>query len=118
MKNVVWLLMFQIILLVVGQIFWKMGVSRIGIIKFNNMMELLVSPYVWSGIVIYGLATIFWMAILSRASLSTVYPMQSLAYVFGIMAGVLLFEEKVTAVGWAGVFLIILGVFLTSSGLK
>jgi len=44
--------------------------------------------------------------------------MQSLAYVFGILAGIALFGEKVTAAGWIGVLLIISGVFLTGSGLK
>ena len=112
------LLSLEIALLVWGQILWKTGVNQIGIVGLNNVMDLLISPYVWCGIAIYGLATLIWMFILSRANLSTVYPMQSLAYVFGLLAKIMLFGEKVTAAGWIGVLLIISGVFLTGIGLK
>ncbi|NLX03396.1 MAG: hypothetical protein GXY40_12855 [Syntrophomonadaceae bacterium] len=118
MVKILLLLSLEIALLVWGQILWKTGVNQIGIVGLNNVMDLLISPYVWCGIAIYGLATLIWMFILSRANLSTVYPMQSLAYVFGLLAGIMLFGEKVTAAGWIGVLLIISGVFLTGIGLK
>lgn len=117
-RGTVLLLASQIALLVTGQVLWKTGVNRIGAISFHNLWDLVLSPYIWAGIAIYGIATVIWMVILSRANLSTVYPMQSLAYVFGLIAGIILFQEKVPATGWIGLLLIVSGVILTGLDLK
>ncbi|PKM76540.1 MAG: hypothetical protein CVU90_12005 [Firmicutes bacterium HGW-Firmicutes-15] len=112
------LIFIDIILLVLGQVLWKMGVSRIGVLQLDNVLTALTSPLIWTGIGLYGLATIIWLIVLSRANLSTVYPMQSMAYVFGMMGGIFFFGERVPIIGWVGIAFILLGVFLTSTGLK
>lgn len=111
MGGTILLLILEILLLVSGQILWKTGVTKIGVIQLSNIYLLITSWYFWVGVFIYGLATVLWMVILSRANLSTVYPLQSFAYVFGVVAGIIIFGEKVSPAGWVGLVLIISGVF-------
>jgi uncharacterized membrane protein len=46
--------------------------------------------------------------------LSAVYPLQSLAYALGIVAGILIFKEHVPAIRWVGVSVIVFGVYLVT----
>lgn len=116
--NTIILLLINVLLLVTGQITWKIGVSKIGNIGLANLFELLTSVQVWIGIALFGIATIVWLVLLSRENLSTIYPMGSIAYVLGMVGGILFFGEKVSAYGWVGALFIIVGVFLTSTGIK
>lgn len=113
-----YLLVFSnIILLVLGQILFKIGVPRGGGLQLNNLESIyktLLSPYVFAGIAIYVFATVLWLYIISKYEISTVYPMQSLAYVLMAFAAVLLFNESIGATKWLGIALIVIGViFIT-----
>ncbi|GAW93409.1 EamA family transporter [Calderihabitans maritimus] len=104
------------LLLVTGQIFWKLGLNRAGEFSWTNVWPVFSSPAVLAGIGIYVLSLFLWFYLLSRASLSFIYPVQSLAYVFGVLAGLFLFGETVPPVRWAGVLLIVVGVYLVVRG--
>lgn len=118
MGGTILLLLVQILMLVTGQIVWKVGVNKIGTLSMSNIWLLATSVYFWLGLIIYGVATVLWLVILSRANLSTVYPLQSMAYVLGVVGGIIIFGDKVSYCGWIGLVLIIAGVILTSSGLR
>ncbi|NPV30417.1 MAG: hypothetical protein HPY58_12380 [Firmicutes bacterium] len=112
------LVLANVVLLVAGQILWKTGVNRLGSLDLSALPRLFVSPWIWGGILLFGAATVIWLVALSRAALSTLYPLQSLAYILGMAAGVLLFHEKVSWTGWLGGFLIFTGIYLIAkSGL-
>lgn len=112
------LLVSNIVLLAAGQILWKTGVNKIGVLNWSNICSILTSPFIWAGILLYIIATVFWLVVLSRASLSTVYPVQSLAYVLGVLGGIFVFGESISLAGWLGLVFIILGVSLTGIGLR
>ncbi|MDP4146928.1 MAG: hypothetical protein Q8936_21055, partial [Bacillota bacterium] len=61
------LIMVNIILLVIGQTLWKIGVSG-DRLSFNadSILKLISSPYIISGIILYSLATVIWLYILSK----------------------------------------------------
>lgn len=104
----------NVILFVSGQVAWKIGLGKIGNIRADNISSVISSPYILFGLALYVIATGFWFIILSRADLSIVYPLQSLAYVVALFASLIIFKENIPAIRWAGVSVIVFGVYLTS----
>lgn len=103
------LLFSNIILLVTGQIMFKIGLQQSGGLHWG---KLALSPAIWIGLLLYGIATIVWFIILSRLPLGVAYPMQSFAYVLAMFAAVWLFGEELTLAKGAGVIVILFGVYL------
>lgn len=106
------LLFMNILLLVSGQMLWKVAVLNIEHWNLNTITTLLLSPFFWGGAMLYVVATGLWLVVLSKLPLSVAYPSQSLSYVFGAMLAFLLFKETVTSIQWIGMMVIIFGVFL------
>lgn len=102
-------LLGNILLLVSGQILFKIGLQRSGGLVWSKIA---VSPAILSGLALYGIATLLWFAVLSRLPLSVAYPMQSLAYIFAMFAAYYLFGETLTPTKIAGVAVILAGVYL------
>ncbi len=113
MKTVL-LILFNVVLLTSGQILWKMGLERAGGISVENMTRVIFSPLILAGLALYVVATVVWFVVLSRADLSFAYPLQSTAYVLGVIAAWLIFKEIVPPTRWLGVAVIIAGVALVS----
>jgi drug/metabolite transporter (DMT)-like permease len=72
------------------------------------------SPWVIGGLVVYGLGVLNWLMALSRLELSYVYPFASLSYVGIIIGSYFLFKEKLSRLRLIGIFIIIVGVLITS----
>lgn len=109
------LLGINIILLVLGQTLWKIGLSGMELkLTFQGIIKMFLNPYVFGGLAVYGVATVIWMYILSKAEISLVYPLQSLCYVITAVVAVLIFKESVPATRWFGIGLIILGAYFVS----
>lgn len=104
----------NIILLVAGQTVWKIGLTKAGGLHSGNWTQVLISPYILTGIVMYGAATVLWLAVLSRLPLSVAYPLQSAAYVLGLLVAAWLFRETVPPHRWLGVAVIAAGIALVS----
>lgn len=91
------LLFINIIMLVSGQVLWKIGVSRMYFqLSAKGIIEAIFNPYILCGGIMYAFATMIWLYLLSKNDLSKIYPLQSLCYVFGAMAGVIFFKECFT----------------------
>lgn len=106
------LLVINILLLVSGQMLWKAGMSQIGEITLGSIWQVVKSPYIIGGGIIYVFATGLWLFILSRMPFSIAYPFQSLAYVIGVVIGYFIFKEVVTPTQWIGAVIIVFGVYL------
>ncbi|AFH59674.1 membrane protein [Paenibacillus mucilaginosus K02] len=113
MKSAI-LILLNIILLVTGQAVWKIGVTKTPLGGTRNLLELILSPWIIGGGVLYAVATGIWLYLLSRFPLSFLYPMQSLAYVLGIVISVLIFKEVVPLTRWVGVGVVMVGIYLIS----
>ncbi|WP_409343484.1 EamA family transporter [Paenibacillus sp. MBLB4367] len=96
-------------LLVTGQILFKWGLQKAGGFQ---LQKIATSFPIISGLILYGVATILWFAVLTRMPLSVAYPLQSTAYVLGMLAAWLVFREVVTPTQWAGMGVILVGVYL------
>ncbi|MBB6638147.1 EamA family transporter [Cohnella thailandensis] len=111
--NAVYLLL-NIILLVSGQILFKLGLEKMGGVSLSNAWSALLNIHIIIGLILYALATLVWFVVLSRMPLSTAYPIQSLAYVLGIIVALVMFNEPVSLMKWVGAGVIIIGVVLIS----
>lgn len=73
--------------------------------------------YIISGLCAYAVSTIFYIAVLGKLNLSVVYPVViGLTSIGTTIAGVLIFSEKVSPVGWMGVGLVIAGISAIAFG--
>ena len=107
------LLIINIFMLVCGQVLWKIGMGKIHFqISFKGIINTLTNPYIFSGGIIYVFATVIWLYLLSREQLSRIYPLQSLCYIVGAIAGVIIFNESLTISKIFGLLLIFAGAIL------
>ncbi len=104
----------QSVLLVSGQVFLKFALMRMPSFGWNRMfwVSLLQNwQFAISGLLL-GSGSLLWMYIIKHFPLSVAYPMNSLSYVFGIIAAVFFFHEEAGFTKWAGITLIMGGCFL------
>jgi drug/metabolite transporter (DMT)-like permease len=79
-----------------------------------SLRALVTEPFVWAGLVLFGLSALVWLVVLSRASLSFAYPFAALTYVMILLFDAFVLDEQVPALRWAGVAFIAGGIFLIS----
>jgi uncharacterized membrane protein len=106
------LLFINILLLVTGQVIWKIGIMKNNLyLTPKSMLNVLFNPYVLGGGIIYVAATMIWLYLLSKEELSRIYPLQSLCYVIGALIGIFFFKEYLTMEKALGLILIAAGAF-------
>jgi drug/metabolite transporter (DMT)-like permease len=104
----------------VAQIFMKKGLLTTGISSIGsaNLIEFgfrsLSSPYLWLGLSIYIISFFLWIVVLARIELSIALPVSSVCYVLTPLFAVMFLHEKVSAVRWLGIFLIVAGIYFVS----
>ncbi|MDQ4005954.1 MAG: hypothetical protein M3135_06590 [Actinomycetota bacterium] len=130
-RGKMWLIL--VILLSVGlaataQLTLKYGVSRVtkkgptgevvsGIVLSEpvaSAIRVAKEPYIWLGLVLFGISAAVWIVVLSRVSLSFAYPFAALTYVIILVFDRLVLNDPVPGLRWAGVFLIMTGIILIS----
>ncbi len=80
----------------------------------SSILILFKSLPFWAGMVCYGASVCVWLAALSKAPVSTAYPMLSLGYVVVAAVSVLWLGETLNLAKVAGIALICAGVILVS----
>ena len=106
--------MIQSILLCAGQMFMKLALKAMGTVSCTWSFVLSQFTNWWwlaCGIS-FTAAGILWMYILKHWSFSQAYPLSSLAYVFGMIAAMLVFHEHIAWTQWVGILLIMAGCYL------
>lgn len=108
---------FCSIMLSFGQLIWKIGLGKLNL---NNLFtleaikRLILSPYIIGGMIIYVVATVIWLNVLSKLPFSVAYPLMSIAYIIGLILARTILGESVSLTRWIGGAVIILGVILIS----
>jgi len=87
---------------------------RIGKKVFKDIFDIYWNKYIIFGTICYGIATILWVAILSKLDLSYAYPIISTNFVIITILSKVVFKERITKLRWLSVIVIALGVILTS----
>lgn len=91
------------------------GMTSIGL---GNILEFagrsLTTPYVLCGMLVYVASFFVWIVVLSRIEVSIAIPISSLCYILTPLFAVVFLHERVSAVRWLGIFLIIAGIYFVS----
>ena len=114
------LILFSVLLAAGAQLTLKHGMNQVadgsGALKLSasSLEDVVTTPAVWGGLLLFGLSAIVWLAVLSRTSLSFAYPFASLTYVLILLADKFVLNETVPGLRWAGVFFIMVGIVLVA----
>ena len=114
------LILLSVVLAAVAQLTLKNGMDQVaagtGVLRFDaeSVRDVVTTPAVWAGLVLFGFSAAVWLAVLSRASLSFAYPFASLTYALILLADRFLLHEQIPPLRWAGVFCIMLGIVLVA----
>jgi drug/metabolite transporter (DMT)-like permease len=81
-------------------------------VELRRWMNMLSSPLLWAGIVCFALEFVVWLALLSLIPLSQAVLIGSINIVVVMIAGRLLFHERLDGMRIAGMTLIAFGVAL------
>lgn len=113
MTNYVWLAVFAT-MLASGQLFFKkVGLLMRGKPLHEGLVAIALSSDLYAALALYGAATMLWIWILSRVSLSQAYPWVALAMGLVPVMAAMVFHERVGALYWLGIALVMAGVFVT-----
>jgi len=82
--------------------------------KFVFLIKLLLDPFIFSGFISAFIASLFWMAAMTKFDVSFAYPFMSLAFVLVFIFSVILFNEPFNWHKVTGLVLIIIGILVTS----
>ena len=103
-----------------AQLLLKKGLLSIGGYP-QNLSEIVgflarayTNLYILSAVALTVITAVAWILAVARAELSHIYPFMALSYVLVALFSLLLFRENVTALRWAGILVICVGVFLVS----
>jgi drug/metabolite transporter (DMT)-like permease len=115
--TVIALVAFSIVLDVMGQLCFKIGLDRLpeleGGFRLNAFWgQVFNAPMLWVGIGAYVIEFFVWLEALSRAPLSVLFPAAALAYCGAVFAGKVFLGEHVSRRRWLGTLVITLGVML------
>jgi undecaprenyl phosphate-alpha-L-ara4N flippase subunit ArnF len=81
--------------------------------KFVSLIKIIFDPFIFSGFISAFIASLFWLAALSKFEISQAYPFMNLAPSIVFLLGVWLLNENFTWGKVIGLILIILGVIVT-----
>lgn len=95
-----------------GQLLWKTGLRDLELNSVKDILAALLNKYIFAGLVIYGLATGYWLYVLKRFDLSKVYPLQSMSYILVLVTGYFMLKEPISKNAIIGTFIICIGVFV------
>ncbi|MCU0640885.1 MAG: SMR family transporter [Candidatus Margulisbacteria bacterium] len=108
----------SISLAIAGQMLMKRGMMAFGTFPVSQLLTkvipMFLNPWVFVGLFCFGLSSVFWLVVLSRLPLSLVYPMVSIGYIIVALLSIVFFKETISLIRWAGIIVIVLGVFLIS----
>jgi multidrug transporter EmrE-like cation transporter len=103
-----------------AQLLLKAGVGPLGVLSVgpDNLLatagRVLSQWPIVAGLACYVVSVGVWIVGLSRVEVSIAYPMLSLGYVVNALAAWWLFGEALGPMRWAGMLLILAGVFVMS----
>lgn len=102
--------------MVLAQTLWKIGLNNT---TFNSsligIIKLFFSPYIFGGLMAYGLSTVLWLYIVSKLELSVAYPIQQgLTNLVLVLSAVFILKEVMTPFKMLGILMLAGGAILVS----
>ncbi|MBI2134681.1 EamA family transporter [Candidatus Woesearchaeota archaeon] len=84
--------------------------------KLSRISSLMRNYHLMGGVALYGISTVMFIPALKGGELSVLYPFVSLVYIWVSLLSVKFLGEKMNALKWLGVVLIIVGVSFIGLG--
>jgi len=109
-----------ILFTVYGQLIMKWRIEKYGTLpadfvdKFLFLIKLLLDPFILSGFLSAFIASIFWMAAMTKFDISYAYPFMSLSFILVFALSVIVFHEPFTMHKLVGLSFIAVGIYITS----
>ena len=104
-----------------GIVFLKKGMNRIGEVKAVTAGEVArvikagaTNPQILLGVFFEALFFACLLVLMSKSDISFLWPLTGLSFVFATLAAIAFLDERVSALRWVGVVLIMLGAGLIS----
>lgn len=113
-------IILTVLLTAYGQLVLKWRMNFLGELpadlysKFVFLVKAIFDPYIFSSFGAAFIASLTWMAALSRFELSFAYPFMSLAFLVVLVASYFLLHEPLNAYKIIGMILIIIGLVIAS----
>jgi multidrug transporter EmrE-like cation transporter len=110
--------LITLLLTVYGQLTLKWQVAGVGslpeapLAKLLFLLKLLTNPWIFSGMAAAFLASLAWMAAMTRLEMSYAYPFMSLAFVLVTTFSVLFLGESLSLSKVAGTLLVVAGLLV------
>jgi multidrug transporter EmrE-like cation transporter len=111
-----------ILFTVYGQLIIKWQMAKVGPLpqvfsdKIFFLLQMFFNPWILSAFLAAFVASICWMAAMTKFELSYAYPFTSLSFVLIIVISALLFHEAITLPKMLGVLLIMAGIVVGVQG--
>ena len=111
-----------ILLTVYGQLIMKWRITQLGQLpssifdKVKFLITLIFDPYIFSGFLSAFLASLTWMAAMTKFDLSHAYPFMSLNFGIVLLLSGWLLSEQLTFQKFIGVILIVIGTVVSARG--
>jgi multidrug transporter EmrE-like cation transporter len=110
------LLLFAVISAASGQVMLKHGM-QIATARSTDSGRSLVasaatSPWVWLGLVVFGISAFAWLAALSKIPLNIAYPFNALGYLVILTASIVILHERANVLTWVGSLLVVSGLVI------
>ncbi|MBW2981491.1 EamA family transporter [Candidatus Woesearchaeota archaeon] len=106
------LVLFANIIGSLGAIFLKKASDKLSF----KLKSIIHNEYLIFGLVMYGLATIFFIPALKGGELSVLYPFVATVYIWVSLLSIKMLGEKMNNFKWIGILFIILGVVFIGIG--
>lgn len=84
--------------------------------KISYIFNVLLNPWVLSGIFATLLAGVSWMLTMTKFEISYAYPFVSLNYILVLLSGFFLFNETLSVAKLLGSALVIIGIIIIAKG--
>jgi len=104
-----------------GQILTRRGMQIVGPLESYAVLDMLayfwralIQPYVIAGTVLSAVFYFALLAALGWTDVTVAFPLTALEYAFGALLAVLILKERVSALRWLGIVIIIIGVIIVS----
>ena len=104
-----WFILGGVLLNATAQLLLKAGTNAMPL-----GVRLAIEPHILAGLACYVISVVVWVVALSRVPVSIAYPMLSIGYVVNAIAAYYLLGEQVTPLRFAGIGVIIVGVFIVA----
>jgi len=114
-----WLIALSISTGVAGQTTIKIGVSQPQALQQSSGLWSLIglifqSPWVLTGLTLYAIGAVAWIAVLTRVELSLAYPLLALNFVLITLTSRLILGESIPTLRWLGLAVICVGILIVA----